>query len=48
MFGQIDHTAEIGTSIYFFGFQRTDKVNINYFLSVENYKEKIMNGSIVP
>ena len=35
MFGQIDHTAEITTCAYFFGFQRTDKINGNYFLSVE-------------
>ena len=33
MFGQIDHMAEIATCTYFFGFQRTDKVNRNYFLS---------------
>ena len=33
MFGQIDHTAEIATCAYFFSFQRTDKVNINYFSS---------------
>ena len=36
MFDQIDHTAEIITCAYFFGFQRTDKVNRNYFSSVEN------------
>ena len=36
MFGQIDHTAEIATCAYFFGFQRTDKVNRNYFSPVEN------------
>ena len=35
MFGQIDHTAEIAICAYFFGFQRTDKVNRNYFPSVE-------------
>ena len=35
MFGQIDHTAEIATCAYFFGFQRTDKVNKNCFSSVE-------------
>ena len=35
MFSQIDHTAEIATCAYFFGFQRTDKVNRNYFSSVE-------------
>ena len=35
MFGQIDHTAEIATCAYFFGFQRTDKINGNYFSSVE-------------
>ena len=35
MFGQIDHTAEIATCAYFIGFQRTDKVNKNYFSSVE-------------
>ena len=36
MFGQINHTAEIATCAYFFGFQRADKVNRNYFSSVEN------------
>ena len=36
MFGQIDHTAEIATRAYFFGFQRTDKVNRNYFSSVKH------------
>ena len=36
MFGQIDHTAEIPTCVYFFGFQRTDKVNRNYFSSVKH------------
>ena len=36
MFGQIDHTAEIATCAYFFGFQRTDKVNRNYFSPVKN------------
>ena len=36
MFGQIDHTAEIATCAYFFGFQRTDKVNRNYFSSLKN------------
>ena len=38
MFGQIDHTAEIATCAYFFGFQRTDKVNRNYFSSVEKWR----------
>ena len=33
MFGQIDHTVEIATCAYFFGFQRTDKVNRNCFSS---------------
>ena len=37
MFGQIDHTAEIATYYaYFFGFQRTDKVNRNYVSSLKN------------
>ena len=36
MFSQIDHTAEIATCAYFFGFQRTDKVNRNYFSPVKN------------
>ena len=35
MFSQIDHKAEIATCAYFLGFQRTDKVNRNYFSSVE-------------
>ena len=35
MFRQIDHMAEIATCAYFFGFQRTDKGNRNYFSSVE-------------
>ena len=35
MFSQIDHTAEIATCAYFLGLQRTDKVNRNYFSSVE-------------
>ena len=35
MFGQIDHTAEIATCTYFFGFQRTDKVKRNYFSCVK-------------
>ena len=35
MFGQIDHTAEIAKREYFYGFQRTDKVNRNYFSSVK-------------
>ena len=35
MFGQINHMAEIATCAYFFGFQRTDKVNRNYFSSGE-------------
>ena len=36
MFSQIDHTAEIATCAYFFSFQRTDKVNRNYFSPVKN------------
>ena len=36
MFSQIDHKAEIATCAYFLGFQGTDKVNRNYFSSVEN------------
>ena len=35
MFGQLDYMAEIATCPYFFGFQRTNKVNRNYFSSVE-------------
>jgi len=37
MFGQINHTAEIATCAYFFGFQKTDKVNRNYFSFVEKW-----------
>ena len=38
MIDQIDHTAEIATWVYFFGFQRTDKVNRNYFSSVKKWR----------
>ena len=38
MFGQINHTAEVATCAYFFGFQRADKVNRNYFSSLEKQR----------
>ena len=36
MFSQIDDVAEIATCTYFFGFQRTDKGNRNYFSSIKH------------
>ena len=36
MFGPIDHTAEIATCAYFFGFQRTDRVTRIIFHLLKN------------